>query len=93
MFVYANVFFFLFLFSPLLESLEAQCATRYHHSQPQTPSITNIQFHSNKSICKRTVNMPPEKKESGNFEKVIQFSDFLSLELNVTFFLFTTNLK
>lgn len=53
MFVYANAFFALFI-SLLFKSLEAQCATRYHFSQPETPSIINIRS--------RTVNTLPEKR-------------------------------
>lgn len=69
--------FFALFISLLFKSLEAQCATRYHFSQPETPSIINIRT--------RTVNTIPEKKRK-NFEKVIQFSDFLSFKQNVSTF-------
>lgn len=78
MFVYANV---LFYFSPLFKWLQAQCATRYHHSPPKLHPLRHTMY-------MKTVNMLPKKKRA-NFEKVIQFSDLLSLEQNVAFFYYT----
>lgn len=69
--------FIFFPISPLFKWLEAQCATRYHHLPPKTPSIATVHNSS-------TVNMRPKKKR--NFEKVIQFSDFSLLRAECCIF-------
>lgn len=88
MFVYANVFFHSLHFSFIQIAWSAMCNTLSSFTARNSIHFINIQFLTGKRT--RTVNTLPEKKERKNFEKVIQFSDFLSFEQNATVFIHTT---